>query len=152
MIWEAGGKCHNCLQPSGRACALSLSAADLGTCFATGASAVAGLSRYRARGSRPADNPREPLPGHRVPDYQPGVWTAIEFEAPEHSAPALADQLADALLEPGWYANWNSDTEATVVFPKNIFRYRHGDAAARAAAQQHGRQCRVPESQLDWTD
>lgn len=37
-----------------------------------------------------------------VPAYQPEVWTAIEFEAPERSAPALADQLAAALLEPGW--------------------------------------------------
>ena len=78
------------------------------------------VSRYRVTG---------------VPEYQPEVWTAIEFEAPEHSAPALADQLADALLEPGWHANWNSDTEATVVFLKKIFLYRRGDVAARAAAR-----------------
>lgn len=87
-----------------------------------------------------------------VPAYQPSVWTAIEFEAPEESAPALADKLADSLLEPGWYVNWSSSAEATVVFPNKVFRYRRSDLAARAAAQQHGRRCGVPEPQLDWTD
>jgi hypothetical protein len=47
---------------------------------------------------------------------------------------------------------WNSATEATVVFPGRVFRYRRGDVAARQAAQEHGRRCGVPESQLDWTD
>jgi hypothetical protein len=87
-----------------------------------------------------------------VAAYQPAVWTAIEFEAPEEIAPALAGRLAAALLEPGWYVNWNSDDEATVVFPNKIFRYRHGDLAAREAAQAYGRSCGVPEPQLDWTD
>jgi hypothetical protein len=84
--------------------------------------------------------------------WQPPLWTLIEFETPEASAAALADDLAACLLEPGWYANWNSDTEATVVFPGKVFRYRHGDLAARLRAQEHGRRCGVPESQLDWTD
>jgi hypothetical protein len=60
--------------------------------------------------------------------------------------------LADSLLSPGWYANWNSDAEATVVFPGKIFRYPHGDQAGRAEAQAHGRSVGVPEPQLDWTD
>jgi hypothetical protein len=94
-------------------------------------------SRYEVNGAAP---------------YQPPVWTAIEFEAPESAAPALADDLAACLLEPGWYANWNSASEATVVFPGKIFRYRRGDLAGRQAAQQYGRQCGVPEPQLDWTD
>lgn len=85
-------------------------------------------------------------------EYQPSVWTAIEFELNEESAPALADQLAASLLAPGWYVNWSGDAEATVVFPGKIFRYRRGDLAARAAAQEHGRLCGVPEPQLDWTD
>ena len=92
---------------------------------------------------------------YQVPDaavYQGLVWTAIEFEAPPESAAALAGDLAASLLSPGWYANWNSDTEATVVFPGKIFRYRRGDAAARQAAQEYGRECGVPEHQLDWTD
>lgn len=84
--------------------------------------------------------------------YQPPVWTAIEFEAPEEIAPALADKLAAVLLEPGWYVNWSSEEEATVVFPNKIFRYRHGDLPAREAAKAYGRGCGVPEPQLDWTD
>jgi hypothetical protein len=50
-------------------------------------------------------------------DYQPPIWTLIEFEAPAGSSDPLASELAGRLLSPGWYANWNSDTEATVVFP-----------------------------------
>jgi hypothetical protein len=84
--------------------------------------------------------------------YQPPVWTAIEFEAPERSGIALADQLAACLLSPGWYVNWNSHDEATIVYPGQVFRYRRGDAAGRQAAQEHGRRCGVPEPQLDWTD
>jgi hypothetical protein len=84
--------------------------------------------------------------------YQPPIWTLIEFEAPVSSSEVLASQLADTLLSPGWYANWNSDTEATVVFPGKIFRYPHGDQAGREQAQAHGRSVGVPEAQLDWTD
>jgi hypothetical protein len=84
--------------------------------------------------------------------YQPPVWTAIDFEAPERNGIALADQLADRLLSPGWYANWNSHDEATIVFPGKVFRYPRGDATGRRAAQNHGRRCGVPEPQLDWTD
>ena len=84
--------------------------------------------------------------------YQPSVWTAIEFEAPEESSETLANELAGCLLGPGWYANWSTNTEATVVFPDKVFRYRRGDQAARHAAQEHGRSCGIPETQLDWTD
>jgi hypothetical protein len=87
-----------------------------------------------------------------VAAYQPPVWTALEFEAPEESAAALAEDLAASLLLPGWYVNWSSEAEATVVFPNKVFRYPRGDLAARQAAQEHGRQCGVPEPQLDWTD
>ena len=85
-------------------------------------------------------------------EYQPPVWTAIEFEAPADSSDALAADLSEALLLPAWYANWNSDTEATIVFPRRIFRYSRGDEAGRAEAEGFGRQCGVPEQQLDWTD
>ena len=87
-----------------------------------------------------------------VPDYQPGRWTLIEFEAPEASSAALAEKLAAALLEPGWYANWNSDDEAVVVFPGKVIRYRRGDPAGREEAKEHARRCGVPEPQLDWDD
>ena len=85
-------------------------------------------------------------------DYQPTVWTLVEFEAPAENAAALADEFAGRLLSPRWYVNWNSDTEATVVFPGQVFRYQHGDAGGRQEAAEHGRRCGVPESQLDWTD
>ena len=85
-------------------------------------------------------------------DYQPPIWTLIEFEAPASVGGALAGELADSLLSPGWYANWNSDAEATVVFPGRIFRYPRGDQAGRQEAQAHGRSVGVPEPQLDWTD
>jgi hypothetical protein len=38
-------------------------------------------------------------------DYQPPIWTLIEFEAPASSSEALAGELADSLLSSGWYAN-----------------------------------------------
>lgn len=85
-------------------------------------------------------------------DYQPPVWTSIEFEAAASVSDALASELAGSLLSPGWYANWNSSTEATVVFPGKVFRYPRGDQAGRAEAQAHGRSVGVPEPQLDWTD
>jgi hypothetical protein len=84
--------------------------------------------------------------------YQPPIWTLIEFEALASSSDALASELAGGLLSPGWYANWNSDTEATVVFPGKIFRYPRGDQAGREEAKAHGRSVGVPEPQLDWTD
>jgi hypothetical protein len=87
-----------------------------------------------------------------VAEYQPHVWTAIEFEAPASAAGALATDLSESLLAPGWYVNWSSDTEATIVYPGRIFRYPRGDESGRAAAQEHGRHCGVPEHQLDWTD
>ncbi len=85
-------------------------------------------------------------------EYQPPIWTAIDFEAPADSSDALAADLSDALLLTSWYANWNSDTEATIVFPGRVFRYSRGDEAGREEARGFGRQCGVPEQQLDWTD
>ena len=87
-----------------------------------------------------------------VPDYQPPTWTLIEFDAPDEQSHSLADQLQAALLTPGWYANWNTEDEATVVFADAIFRYPRGDPGGRAAAQAHGRERGVPEPQLDWED
>jgi hypothetical protein len=85
-------------------------------------------------------------------NYQPSIWTLIEFEAPASGSDVLASELAGSLLSPGWYANWNSDTEATVVFPGKIFRYPRGDQARRAEVEAYGRSVGVPEPQLDWTD
>jgi hypothetical protein len=84
--------------------------------------------------------------------WQPSTWTLIEFEADADESDALAQRLAKSLDEPGWYANWNTDTEAVVVFPEKIFRYRRGDKKGRAKAQKYGLDCGVPKPQLDWAD
>lgn len=84
--------------------------------------------------------------------WQPSVWTLIEFEAPEDVSDALAQRLTKDLDSPGWYANWNTDSQAVVVFPERVFRYKRGDKAGRRKAQKYGRDCGVPEAQLDWDD
>ncbi len=83
---------------------------------------------------------------------QPSVWTLIEFEADEDVSDVLAQRLCKDLDAPGWYANWNTDDEAVVVFPERVFRYPRGDRAGRRKAQKYGRHCGVPEGQLDWDD
>lgn len=85
-------------------------------------------------------------------EYQPATWTMLEFEAPDAVGEPLAEALAGSLVQPGWYADWKSDDEITVVFPGKVFRYRRGDADGRAAAQAHGRLVGVPAAQLDWAD
>ncbi len=84
---------------------------------------------------------------------QPEIWTAIEFDAPEGASELLAEDLSQALAGPGgWYVNWSSADDVTVVFRGKVFRYRRGDQAGRAAAEEHGRKRGVPEAQLDWTE
>ena len=85
-------------------------------------------------------------------EWQPSIWTMIEFEAPEDDSDALAIRLSKDLASPGWYANWNTHAQAVVVFPDKIFRYKRGDAAGRKRAQKYGADAGVPEPQLDWTD
>jgi hypothetical protein len=82
---------------------------------------------------------RYDVPG--AAEHQSPRWTLIEFEAPSSASAVLAEKLAAALLPRGWYANWNDDDEATVVFPSRVFRYPRGDREGRAAAQEHGRAC-----------
>jgi hypothetical protein len=91
---------------------------------------------------------------YRVQDAsadQPDIWTALEFEAEESAAAGLAQVLADALDQPGWYTNFQSPSESWVVFPGRIFRYPRGSAEGRAEAQAYGRLLAIPEPQLDWT-
>ena len=94
------------------------------------------ISRYRAGGTTPD---------------QPGIWTALDFEAGESDARELAEAFAEVLDHSGWYVNFQSPAESFIVFPGKIFRYPRGDVAGRAAAQAHGRQLAIPEPQLDWT-
>jgi hypothetical protein len=87
-----------------------------------------------------------------VAEWQPDTWTLIEFEASDDESDALAQRVSKDLRSPGWYANWYSEKEAVVVFPDKIFRYKRGDTAGREAAQEYGRNCGVPDPQLDWAD
>jgi hypothetical protein len=84
---------------------------------------------------------------------QPGVWTFLDFEAPDDVAGELADALAEALIsDQGWYADFEVGNDHVVVFAGRVFRYAKGDRAARAAAVDFGRAAGVPEHQLDWGD
>ena len=84
---------------------------------------------------------------------QPLTWTFIHFEAADEDADQLAESLS-RVLDPtcGWYCDFRSADETFVVFADRIFRYRRGDPAGRAAAEQHGRSVGVPASQLDWPE
>lgn len=94
------------------------------------------ISRYQVRGATPD---------------QPGIWCALDFEADDADAEDLAQVFAGVLDQPGWYANFQSETESFIVYPDRIFRYPRGDRAGRAEAQAHGRQLGIPDPQLDWT-
>jgi hypothetical protein len=77
--------------------------------------------------------------------------TFLDVEAPDENADQLAGALAAALLpEDGWYADFVTGDEHVVVFAGRVFRYRKGDAAARAAVVAYGRAAGTPEHQLDW--
>ena len=84
---------------------------------------------------------------------QPRTWTFIEFEVPDGDVERLADSLSGA-LDPGlgWYCDFRSADETFVVFAGRIFRYRRGDQAARARAEEHARSVGVPDSQIDWPE
>jgi hypothetical protein len=81
---------------------------------------------------------------------QPELWTVIEFEVPADRAPELAEALARLLLAGSWYCDFRSAVEVFVVFSGRVFRYRRGDRAGRARAEEYGRSVGVPEAQLDW--
>lgn len=83
---------------------------------------------------------------------QPGIWTAIEFEAGDSDADGLARDFAALMDEPGWYVNYSSASETFVVYHDRIFRYPRGDEAGRAEAAAWGRAHGVPEDQLDWPE
>lgn len=84
---------------------------------------------------------------------QPQQWTLLDFTAEETDAEYLAGHLA-ACLAPigGWYVNYNTTTEAFVIFADKIFRYPRQQAEGRQQAQDYARSIGIPESQLDWQD
>lgn len=87
-----------------------------------------------------------------LPDYQPPVWTVVDFEADDLRAERLAADFSGVLDEPGWYVNFSTASETFVIYPGKVFRYPRGDPDGRAEAQAHGRTLGVPEPQLEWTE
>jgi hypothetical protein len=84
---------------------------------------------------------------------QPPQWTPLWFEANDADADQLAEQLSTALdARGGWYADFHSDTEVTVVFAGRIFRYQRGDKSERAKVADYARSAGVPDDQLDWAE
>lgn len=90
--------------------------------------------------------------GDGLPDYQPSIWTILEFEADDSDAETLAADFAAVMDEPGWYVNYASGSETFVIYRDRVFRYPRGDETGRAEAQAYGRAHGVPENQLDWTE
>ena len=83
-------------------------------------------------------------------EYQPKVWTIIEFASEDVDPDKLAEQLASALHAPGWYADFHTPESNYVIFPGKIVRYPRGDAHGHAEAAAYARTVGVPETQLDW--
>ena len=92
------------------------------------------ISRYRAGGTTPD---------------QPEIWTTLDFEAEETQAEVLARTFSGALDQPGWYVNFESPAENSVVFPGRIFRYPRGDVAGRARPRRTG--ASSPFRSRSWT-
>jgi hypothetical protein len=79
----------------------------------------------------------------------PSAWTLLYFElADDARAQALAHALADELLQSGWCAKFNTETETFTVFAGRVFRYPRDDDAARDQAYAHGIAHGVPEEQV----
>ena len=84
-------------------------------------------------------------------DTQPGVWSYLDFEAPDDRAAELADALAEALLpDGGWYANFEVGNELVVIFAHKVFRYAKGDQDVHGQAVAHALSVGVPRHQIDW--
>jgi hypothetical protein len=84
---------------------------------------------------------------------QPRAWTILWFEAEEEQGHRLAQALSASLQgHGGWYADFHSESEVTVVFADRVFRYRRGDSRERTRVTAYARSVGVPEPQLDWTE
>ena len=64
--------------------------------------------------------------------------------------PDLIVELAGALDAFGWYVDFHTAEESFVVLAGRVWRYRTGDAAARAEVEAYARSRGVPDAQLDW--
>ena len=80
----------------------------------------------------------------------PADWTLLFFEVDDEHAAPLANALAGALGDFGWYVDFHTDEESFLVFAGRIFRYPKGDAAGRAEARAYALSVGVPVAQADW--
>jgi hypothetical protein len=80
----------------------------------------------------------------------PTRWTLLHFAVADDDAERLAEALADALDDTGWYADFRTARETFVVFAGRVFRYAAGDGAGRSRAEAYARAHGVPDAQLDW--
>ena len=84
---------------------------------------------------------------------QPREWTLLWFEAADADSDRPAEALSNALaVEGGWYADFHSDSDVTVVFADRVFRYRRGDTSERARVADYALSLGVPDEQLDWAE
>ena len=84
---------------------------------------------------------------------QPKAWTTVTFETslePEKLAARFSEVLDDTPSL--WYTHFSNGNEMFVTFPHRIFRYRVGDTAGRATAQDYARSIGVPGRQVDWDE
>jgi hypothetical protein len=80
----------------------------------------------------------------------PPQWTLLRFEVPDAAAEGLANALATALEDFGWYVDFHTARETFVVFAGCVFRYVTGDIDGRTAAEAYAREHGVPDAQIDW--
>ncbi len=86
------------------------------------------------------------VPGHTL--SQPLSWTIVEFQTA--TADATATALSAELMPGPWYIDMSSELSIYIVFSSQVFSYRRGDMAGRAAAERHALSVGVPTSQIDW--
>lgn len=84
---------------------------------------------------------------------QPKVWTVVTFETtlePDKLASKFSEIINDRPAL--WYTHFRAGEDMFVVFPHKVLRYRVGDTAGKAHAQEYARSIGVPGRQLDWDE
>lgn len=79
----------------------------------------------------------------------PSTWTLLHFTVADPDVEALAEALAEALDEYGWYVDFATDVETFVIFSGRVFRYPTQDRSARREVEEYAMSVGVPRHQLD---